>query len=124
MSRLTKQERELLAQLSDKAKAEEDEDKNLEIQVRTESGHVVTLQGERARRFLRKHGLDEDDLEEAEEILEDELEEGEDELESEPVKRPAKKAAAPAKKAAAAPDKIPADEPPGGDSGGYFRRRG
>lgn len=123
MARLTAAEREMLKKLSEKAQAEEAEDNDLEIHVKTESGHVVTLQGQRARNFLKKHGLDEDDLEEAEEALEEEGEELGEEVEEVAKAPAAKKAAAPPAKKAA-PKVLPPDEKPGGDSGGYFRRRG
>lgn len=73
MARLTKQERETLAQLSDKAKAEEEEDSGYEVWVKNEKGHQVQLTGARARKFMSQFGIDDGDEEE------DSQEEGDDE---------------------------------------------
>ncbi len=61
MARLTKQERDLLAQLSDKAKAEQEADSSYEVWVKNERGHEVKLTGSKARRFMSQFGVDEDD---------------------------------------------------------------
>ena len=77
MGRLTKQERELLAQLSEKAKAEDDDDKDYVIRVRNDKGHEVEMTGARARKFMAQFGVDddEDEVEETDEETEEETEE-------------------------------------------------
>lgn len=75
MARLTKQERDLLAQLSEKAKAEDEEDSAYEVWVKNERGHQVQLTGAKARKFMAQFGLDDD-----EEAGEETTEESEEEL--------------------------------------------
>lgn len=58
---MTPEERAQLDALTKRAADEDSEDDELEISVKTESGHHVILKGARARAFLRKHGLDDDD---------------------------------------------------------------
>lgn len=93
MARLTKQERDLLAQLSDKAKAEEEEDSGYEVWVKNDKGHQVQLTGARARKFMSQFGIDDDQDEDGGE----EPEEGGEEL--------------------------PADEPPASDKGYWKGRK-
>lgn len=64
---LSKAEREQLAALTQKAKQDEEEEGNFRIHVRRgNSDRTVTLEGKAARAYMVKHGLDEDDVEQAE----------------------------------------------------------
>lgn len=82
MARLTKQERDLLAQLSDKAKAEDDEDNSYEVWVKNDKGHEVKLTGAKARKFMSQFGVDDD---EDDNVVEEEAAE-ETETDEEPAK--------------------------------------
>ena len=61
MARLTTAEREQLAALAEKAKAEEMEDQGYEIWVKNEKGHQVKMTGAAARRFMAQFGVDDDE---------------------------------------------------------------
>jgi hypothetical protein len=79
---LTKAEREQLQALSDKAKAEEEADKDYELWVE-KGDHRVKLTGAKARAFARKMGVDDDEEEAEEEGAENE---GDEEKDPEPPK--------------------------------------
>lgn len=81
MARLTAQERRVLADLSTRAKDEDEKDSGLELWVKTQAGHEVKLTGAKAAAYARKHGLelDEDDDQEDDD-------DGEEELDKEPKK--------------------------------------
>lgn len=57
---MTKEERDQLAALSEKAKAEEEADATYELRVK-KGDHEVTLTGAKARAFARKFGIEDDD---------------------------------------------------------------
>ena len=61
MARLTKEERDMLATLADRAKAEDDEDEGTEVWVKNDKGHEVKLTGAKARKFMAQFGVDDDD---------------------------------------------------------------
>lgn len=92
MGRLTKQERDLLNELSAKAKAEDDEDAEYEVWVKNDKGHQVKLTGAKARKFMSQFGVDDDEQEETEEVEEETEEE------------------------------LPKDKKPGGNEGYFKRR--
>jgi hypothetical protein len=62
---MTKEERETLQALSDKAKAEEEADATYELRVK-KGDHEVTLTGAKARAFARKFGIEDDDADASE----------------------------------------------------------
>lgn len=61
MARLTKQERDLLEQLAQRAEAEDADDADTEVWVKNDKGHEVKLTGAKARKFLAQFGVDDDD---------------------------------------------------------------
>jgi hypothetical protein len=61
MSRMTKEERDMLAALSERATAEDQEDDATEVWVRNDKGHEVKLVGAKARTFLSQFGIDDDE---------------------------------------------------------------
>lgn len=71
MARMSAAERAQLKTLSDRAKAEADEDEGLELKVTLENGQSVTLTGQKARNYARKHGLDLDEEDETPDTGED-----------------------------------------------------
>lgn len=78
MARLTTQEREQLAALAEKAKAEEAEDQGYEIWVKNEKGHQVKMTGAKARKFMAQFGVDDDEDEPEDEGQGDEDDEPDD----------------------------------------------
>lgn len=71
MARLTKEEREQLAALADRAKAEDEEDAATELWVKNDDGHQIKLTGIKARRFMAKFGIEDDDEQEEEDPEDD-----------------------------------------------------
>lgn len=67
MGRLTKEEREMLTALSERAQAEEEQDSSTEVWVKNDKGHEVKLTGAKARKFMAQFGVDDDDEGEGEE---------------------------------------------------------
>jgi ribosome assembly protein YihI (activator of Der GTPase) len=70
MARMTAEERAQLEALSERAKAEESENEGLEIWVKGDDGPQVKLTGDRARKFLDRLGISDDDEQDAEEDAE------------------------------------------------------
>jgi hypothetical protein len=60
---LTKKERDLLAALSEKAKAEEEAEAGYELWIKTMDGNETKLTGAKAKAYARKHGLEDDEPE-------------------------------------------------------------
>lgn len=67
MARLTKEERDLLATLSERATQEDQEDESTEVWVKNDKGHEVKLTGSKARRFMAQFGIEDDDEDQGDE---------------------------------------------------------
>lgn len=63
MARLTDEERAQLKALQDRAKAEDDEDREFKVRARNAKGIEVEYSGSAARRFLARHGFEDDEPE-------------------------------------------------------------